>query len=136
MLARVLDLPELVADHQLLDGRQRRALDDRLHVVAVALLRGNAPGARVRMRQQAGRLELREHGAHGRAGHAEPIALHERLAAHRLGGGHVFLDDGPKDRLGAKVKGAAGATTATRHGASPAVVSTRTMRVLTAVSKV
>ena len=59
------------------------------------------------MRQQAGGLELGEHGAHGRAGHAEAVALDERLAADRRGGGDVFLDDGPKDRLGAKVQEAA-----------------------------
>jgi hypothetical protein len=39
----------------------------------------------------------------------------ERLAADRGRGGDVFLDDGPEDRLRAKVQWAAGATDATRH---------------------
>jgi hypothetical protein len=119
VLARVLHLTELVADHQLLDRRERDAVDDRLDVVAVAALGGDPPGRRVRVRQEAGALELREHGAHGRAGHAEAIALDERLAADRCGGGDVFLDDGPKDRLGAKVQEAAQLTRSSRHGASP-----------------
>ena len=59
------------------------------------------------------------------------IALDERLAADRRGGRDVFLDDGPKDRLGAKVQGAEWAASSTRQGLSPAVVSTLWVRVLT-----
>ena len=110
MLARELDLAELVADHQLLDGWERHGVDDRFDVEAVAGIRRHAPGARVRVGQETGGLELGEDVADGRAGHAEAIALDERLAADRLGGRDVFLDDGPKDRLGAEVQGAEGAT--------------------------
>ena len=55
------------------------------------------------------RLELGEDAADGRAGHAEAVALDERLRADGRRGGDVFLDDGPKDRLGAEVQGADGA---------------------------
>ena len=54
-----------------------------------------------------------------------PVALDERLAADRLGGRDVFLDDGPEDRLRAEVQGADGAADSTRQARSPAVVSTR-----------
>ena len=84
MLAGELHLAELVADHQLLDRRQRHGVDDRLDVEAVAGVRRHATGAGVRMGQQPGTLELGEDAAHGRAGHAEAVALDERLAADRL----------------------------------------------------
>ena len=70
------------------------------------------------MTEQTGRFELREDGPNGGAGHAEAVALDERLAADRRGGRDVFLDDGPKDRLGAEVQGAEGAVS-TRQGRSP-----------------
>ena len=119
MLAGELDLAELVADHQLLDGRQRDGLDDRLDVEAIAGVGRDAAGGRVRVGQQAVRLELGEDAADGRAGHAEAIALDERLAADRRGGRDVFLDDGPKDRLRAKVQGAEWAAWSSRQGLSP-----------------
>ena len=109
MLAGELDLAELVADHQLLDRGSGTAVGDRLDVEAVAGVGRDAAGARVRVGQQAGHLELGEDVADRRAGHAEAVALDERLAADRLGGRDVFLDDGPKDRLGAEVQGAEGA---------------------------
>ena len=115
VLAGELDLAELVADHQLLDRRQRHGLDDRLDVEAVAGVGRHAAGAGVRMGQQAGHLELGEDVADGRAGHAEAVALDERLAADRLCGRDVFLDDGPEDRLGAEVQGAEGAADPTRQ---------------------
>ena len=74
-------------------------VDDRLDVEAVAGVSRDAAGARVGMGQQAGDLELGEDVADRRAGHAEAVALDERLAADRRRGGDVFLDDGPKDRL-------------------------------------
>ena len=113
VLAGELDLPELVADHQLLDRGQRDRVGDGLHVEAVALVGGDPAGGRVRVGQQAGRFELREDAAHRGAGHAEAIAVDERLAADRRGGRDVFLDDGPKDRLGAEVQRAAGVASAT-----------------------
>ena len=119
MLAGELDLAELVADHQLLDGGQRDGLDDRLDVEAVARVGRDAAGRGVRVGQQAVRLELGEDVADGRAGHAEAVALDERLAADRRGGGDVFLDDGPKDRLRAKVQGAEWAANPSRQGQSP-----------------
>ena len=115
VLAGELDLPELVADHQLLDGRQRDGIDDRFDVEAVAGVGRHATGARVRVGQQAGHLELGEDVADGRAGHAEAVALDERLAADRLCGRDVFLDDGPKDRLRAEVQRAEGAADASRQ---------------------
>ena len=125
VLTRELDLAELVADHQLLDRRQRYGVDDRLHVEAVAGVRGHAPGTCVRVGQQPGGFELREDASNGRTGHAEAIALDERLAADRLCGRDVFLDDGPKDRLRAEVQGAEWSTVSTRQARSPADVSTR-----------
>ena len=125
VLARELDLAELVADHQLLDRRQRHRVDDRFDVEAVAGVGRHAARARVRVGQEAGGLELGEDAAHGRAGHAQAVALDQGLAADRLGGRDVFLDDGPKDRLRAEVQGAEGATIPTRQTRSPALVSTR-----------
>ena len=119
VLAGELDLAELVADHQLLDGRQRNGLDDRLDVEAVAGVGRDAAGGGVRVGQQAVRLELGEDAADGRAGHAEAVALDERLAADRRRGRDVFLDDGPKDRLRAKVQGAEWAAWSSRQGLSP-----------------
>ena len=116
VLARKLDLAELVADHQLLDLGQRRRLDDRLDEPAIAGVGGDAAGGGVRVAEQARQLQLGEDVADGRAGHAEAIPVDERLAADRGRGGDVFLDDGPQDRLCAKVKWAAGATDATRQG--------------------
>ena len=119
VLAGELHLAELVADHQLLDRRQRDGLDDRLDVEAVAGVGRDPAGGGVRVGQQAVRLELGEDAADGRAGHAEAVALDERLAADRRGGRDVFLDDGPKDRLRAKVQGAEWAAWSTRQGLSP-----------------
>ena len=116
MLAGELHLPELVADHQLLDLGQRRGVDDRLDVPAVAGVGRDAAGGGVRVVEEAGELELGEDVADRRAGHAEPIPIDERLAADRRRGGDVFLDDGPEDRLCAKVQRAAGATDSTRQG--------------------
>jgi hypothetical protein len=120
VLAGELDLPELVADHQLLDGRQGRDVGQRLDVEAVAGVGRDAAGARVRVGQQAGDLQVGQDVADGRAGHPEAVALDERLAADRLGGRDVFLDDGPKDRLRAEVHGAEGAADSTRQLSSPA----------------
>ncbi len=99
VFARVFDLAELVADHQLLDAGHGRGVDDRLDVPAIAGVGGDAPSRRVRMIEEAGELQLGEDVAHGRAGHAKPVPVDERLASDRRCGGHVFLDDGPKDRL-------------------------------------
>ena len=116
MLARELHLPELVADHQLLHLGQRRGVDDRLDVPAVPGIGRDAPGRGVGMAEEAGELQLREDVADRGAGHAEPVPVDERLAADRRGGGDVFLDDGPEDRLCAKVQRADGATDSTRQG--------------------
>ena len=74
VLAGELDLAELVADHQLLDGGQGTRLGDGLDVVAIAGVRRDAPGRRVRVGQQAVGLELGEDAANRGAGHAEAIA--------------------------------------------------------------
>src|SRR3954447_5951180 len=95
VLAGELDLAELVADHQLLDGGQRDGLGDRFDVEPIALVRGDATGGCVRVGQETVRLELGEDAANRRAGHAEAVAVDERLAADRRRGRDVFLDDGP-----------------------------------------
>ena len=46
---------------------------------------------------EAGGFELGKDAPHGRARDAETVALDQGLAADRLGGRDVFLDDGPKD---------------------------------------
>ncbi|MEJ7696019.1 MAG: hypothetical protein WKF78_05180 [Candidatus Limnocylindrales bacterium] len=79
VLTGELDLAELVADHQLLDRGQRHRVGEGLHVQAVAGVGGDASGARMRMAQQARHLEFGQDVTDGRAGHAEAIALHERL---------------------------------------------------------
>ena len=104
LLARELDLAELVADHQLLDRRQRDGVRDRLHVQAVAAVGGHAAGAGMRMRRAAGRLQLGHDVAHGGRADAEAVLLDQRLAADRLCGRDVFLDDGPQDRRGARLQ--------------------------------
>ena len=116
VLARELHLTELVADHELLHLGQRREVDDRFDVPAIAGVRRNPTRRRVRVVEEAGELELGEHVADGRAGHAEPVPIDERLTPDRRGGGDVFLDDGPEDRLCAEVQGADGATDPTRQG--------------------
>ena len=134
MLAGELDLPELVADHQLLDRGERDGLGDRLDVEAIAGVGGDPAGRGVRVGQQAVRLELGEDAPDRRAGHAKAVAVDERLAADRRGGGDVFLDDGPKDRLRAKVQGAEWAAIPSRQGPVSRLVSTLWWRVLTTLS--
>ena len=124
MLAGELDLAELVADHQLLDrraaARRRRSTRRRS-----GSRRRSGCGRRRCAGGSAGRrLELGEDAADGRAGHAEAVALDERLAADRRRGRDVFLDDGPKDRLRAEVQGADGRRMRRAKGRSPDVVST------------
>ena len=131
VLAGVLHLAELVPDHELLDGRQRNGLGDRLHVEAIAGVGRDAPGRGVRVGQQAVGLELGQDAPHGRAGDGEAVAFDERVAADRRRGRDVFLDDGPKDRLRAKVQGAEWAAIPSRQGLSPKGVSTLWWRVLT-----
>jgi hypothetical protein len=114
LLAGELDLAELVADHELLDGRQDDRIRDGLDVQAVAGIGRDAAGARVRAAQEAGPLELGHHVADRRGADVKTVFDDERLARHRLGGGHVFLDDGPQDGRGARVE-RAGAVLASRH---------------------
>ena len=125
VLAGELHLAELVADHQLLDRRAaaRRPRSTRRRSGSPASV-GTRPARRVRVGQQAVGLELGEDVADGGAGHAEAVALDERLAADRRRGGDVFLDDGPKDRLRAKVQGAEWAAMRRAKGRSPKLVST------------
>ena len=62
-------------------------------------------------------LELGHDVAHGRGGHGKAVALDQRLAADRLGGYDVFLDDGPQDLLRAGIERAVWTLSATRHSA-------------------
>jgi hypothetical protein len=61
---------------------------------AVAGVGGHPAGAGVRLADVALLLEDGHVVAHRGRGHAELVALHQRLAAHRLLGRHVVLDDG------------------------------------------
>ena len=81
VLARELDLAELVADHQLLDRGQRCVVDHRLDVVAVARLGGDA-ALRSCAGASAGRhLQLGRRGGDGPVALDTPIrdALDERM---------------------------------------------------------
>ena len=71
VLAGELHLAELVPDHELLDLRHERGIDDRFDVPAVALVGRDAAGRGVWVRQQARQLQLGEDVANGRARHAE-----------------------------------------------------------------
>ncbi len=123
VLAGELDLTELVPDHQLLDGRQRHGIDDRFDIEAIARVGRHATGTRVGVRQEASRLEVGEDVPDSRTRHAKAIALDERQAADRLCRRDVFLDDGPKDRLGAEVQRAEWAANASRQTRSPVVLA-------------
>jgi hypothetical protein len=110
----VLDLAELVADHQLLNRRQDRAIGDRLDEIAVARVGRDAAGGRVRMRQQPGILEVGQDVPDGRARHAKAVALDKRSRPDWGCAVDVFLDDGSEDRLGSGIQRASGADAA-RH---------------------
>ena len=115
LLARELDLAELVADHQLLDGGERDGVRDRLDVQAIATVGRHAARARVRMPEQLSHLQLGHDVADRGRADREAVLLDERRAADRLGGGDVFLDDGPQDGRGACLQGP-GADLATSQG--------------------
>ena len=124
VLAGELDLAELVADHQLLDGRQRAGIDDRLDIEAIARRRSaSRPALVCGCVSSPARLQLGEDVADSGARHAEAVALDERLAADRLCRRDVFLDDGPKDRLGAEVQRAEWAACSSRQTRSPVVLA-------------
>ena len=116
MLVRELDLAELVADHQLFDGRERRSLDDRLDVVAVAVIGRNATGRGVRVGQQAFVLELGQHMSHRGAADAKAVPRDQCLRTDGHRARDVFLDDGPEDRLGSEVQRARGSCTTRQVG--------------------
>ena len=110
-----LHLPELVADHELLDGRERDIARQALDVEAVAGIRRNAARRRVRVGQEALRLQLREDGPYRGGADLELIALHERLRSDRCRAGDVFLDDGAQDRLGSLIQRAGAASNSSGH---------------------
>ena len=108
LLRRVLDLPELVADHQLLDGGELTRVGDRLDEVAIPRVRRDATRARMRVGQQACHLELRE-GAfeprafapdcrRGASGHlaARLLELDAQPQLHLAGG---LVGEGQRDDL-------------------------------------
>jgi hypothetical protein len=104
-----------VANHQLLDRRKARVRADDLDVVAVADIRRHAAGARVRVAEEAGPLQVGHDVAHGRGRHAEATALHERVAADGLGRLDVLFDDRPQDLCGSRVQRSDRAVLAARH---------------------
>jgi len=71
----------------------------------------------VGMGQQAGRLEVSEDPAHRGAADGQRVTGNKRLRADRHGGGDVFLDDGPEDRLRSGVQRARGADSTRQGGA-------------------
>jgi len=115
LVAGIVDLPELMADHELLHRGERDGVGDRLDVQPIALVGRHAARARVRVVEIAMGLELRHHVADRGWADPEAIAAHQGLAAHRQRGGDVFLDDGPQDRLGSGLQ-RTGSVLATRHG--------------------
>src|SRR4029079_3118534 len=78
-------------------GAPFERVDELLRVEAVAALGGRSSRGRVRMGQQAQRLEPRELTAQGGRGEAERRALDERARADRLAGRDVLLDDETQD---------------------------------------
>ena len=86
LLAGELDLAELVPDHEPLDRGNLHVRRYLLDVQPVAGISRDSSGARVRMRQIAGPLELGHDVAHGGRAHAQAVALDERLTANRLRG--------------------------------------------------
>ena len=105
------DLAELVADRQLVGHVELGIAHERLDVQAVAEVGGDPARARVRVRQQAERLELGHRAAHGRRRDAESVALDEGFRAHRDRREDVVLHDGaqhrplPLGQLGARLSG-------------------------------
>jgi len=78
VLARELDLSELVPNHELLDLGHERRIHDRLDVPAVAGIGRDPAGRRMRVAEQPGELELGQDVADGRARHAEAVTLDEQ----------------------------------------------------------
>ena len=114
-------------------GRQRHRVRDRLHVQAVAAIGGQAPGGGVGMTQEPGRLQLRHHVADRGGADAQAVLHDQRVAAHRLRRGDVFLDDGPQDGLRARLQRTR-AVLATRHGQSSCVRAPAGLAVVSTLS--
>ena len=99
-LQRRLDLGARRREIEREGGRLRLELAEQLvGVVAVTALGRHASRRRVRMREQAEVLELRELGADRRRRDAQVGALDERLRADRLPGADELLDDAAENRL-------------------------------------
>src|SRR5699024_4809858 len=84
-------------DRPPLGPRERSDLLDRVDEVPVPLLRGDPAGARVRLDDEALRLEHRHVVADGRTRHPQGVPVDQRLRAHRLVGGDVVGDDRTQD---------------------------------------
>src|SRR5581483_8835084 len=93
-----LNLRPGVADAELERLAARlRTREQLVDVDAVAGLRRHAPGGRVRVREEAEALELRELVPDRGRRDGERRALDERLRAERLPGRDVLLDEEPED---------------------------------------
>ena len=79
LVGRVLHLSELVADHELLDGRERDVAGEALDVEAIAGVGRHAARRRVRVHEEALGLELGEDRPDRGGADPQAMALHERL---------------------------------------------------------
>ena len=98
LVARQLDLAELVPDHEPVRAVKLRLAHQRLDVDAVPEVGRHAAGAGVRMLQQAHRLELGHRRANGRRADAHAPARDEVLGANRGRVEDVVLDHGAQHR--------------------------------------
>ena len=98
VVAGQLHLAELVTDHEPVGRVELGLAHEGLDVQPIPEVRGDAPGAGVRVAEQAQRLELRHGAADGGRRDAEAVAGDERLRSDGDGGEHVVLDDGAQHR--------------------------------------
>ena len=84
---------ELIADHVPLMGWQIGVGHEIGHKVPIAAICGNAAGAGVGVGQEASLLQRSQVIADGRSADTQIVLLRDRLAAHRQGILHIFLDD-------------------------------------------
>ena len=97
-------------------GRERLDVMQRVDELAVTLLGGHPPGARVFLGNEALGLEHGHVVADRRRGHAQLVALQQGLRADGRLGGDVVRDDGAQDLLAASIGRAGHVSKAIRSG--------------------
>jgi len=104
-LLRVAGWPQPLADLFLLGRRQAAHAQKRVHVVAQAAIRGDAPRRGVQVTQHPQVFQLAHHGAHRGRGNRQAIAVGHRLGPDCLAGGKVLGHDSVQNllRAGANV---------------------------------